>query len=492
MISSPIHYSDFYKTDHRRQYPEGTTEVYSNLTARGSRIPEIDKVVVFGLQYFVQEYLVKQFNEQFFLRTKHEVMTAYKRRLDTSLGPDTVDISHIGRLHDVGYLPLILKALPEGSRCPMRVPFLTIKNTLPEFFWLTNWVESIMSNVVWQPITSATIAHAYRRLLDAAAQKTSDMPEFVQWQGHDFSFRGMGSLEASGICGAGHLLSFTGTDTIPAIDILEHYYGANAEKELIGGSVPATEHSVMCMGGEASELETFRRLITEVYPKGIVSIVSDTWDYWKILTETLVTLKETILTREGKIVIRPDSGDPIKIICGDLDADILSPEYRGTIQVLWDVFGGTVNSKGYKQLDPHIGAIYGDSITYDRAKKITEGLAEKGFASTNIVFGIGSYTYQYVTRDTFGMAMKATSGVIDGKRVTISKNPKTDDGLKKSAKGLLCVDAVKNTHGIETFTLREDVSLEEEKDGMLEVIFHDGWAGRPQTLTEIRERLARG
>jgi nicotinamide phosphoribosyltransferase len=492
MISSPIHYSDFYKTDHRPQYPTGTTEVYSNLTARGSRIPEIDKVVVFGFQYFVQEYLVKQFNEQFFHQPKKLVMEAYNRRLNTSLGPNTVNTEHIGRLHDVGYLPLILKALPEGSRCPMRVPFLTIKNTLPEFFWLTNWIESIMSNVVWQPITSATIAYAYRQLLNAAAQKTSDMPDFVQWQGHDFSFRGMGSLEASGICGAGHLLSFTGTDTIPAIDTLEKYYGANADTELIGGSVPATEHSVMCMGGESTELQTFERLITEIYPKGIVSIVSDTWDYWGTLTHTLPILKDTIMKREGKVVIRPDSGDPVKIICGDPDALFDTPEARGTIQVLWDIFGGTVNSKGYKQLDPHIGAIYGDSITYERAQQITQGLKNRGFASTNIVFGIGSFTYQYVTRDTFGMAMKATSGVIDGKRVTISKNPKTDNGLKKSAKGLLCVDAVKGAHGIETFTLREDVSPEEELEGALEPIFHDGWEGRTQTLAEIRERLARG
>ena len=497
MISSPIHYSDFYKTDHRPQYPTGTTEVYSNLTARGSRIPEIDKVVVFGLQYFVQEYLVNQFNRDFFGQPKDQVLAAYKRRLDTSLGPNTVNIDHIGALHDLGYLPLRLKALPEGSRCPMRVPFFTIVNTLPEFFWLTNWIESVMSNVVWQPITSATIAHSYRALLNKEAAYSSDIPEFVQWQGHDFSFRGMGSLEASGICGAGHLLSFTGTDTIPAIDTLEIYYGADAETELIGGSVPATEHSVMCMGGEVSEYDTFKRLITEVYPKGIISIVSDTWDYFAVLTETLPRLKDIIMSREGKVVIRPDSGDPVKIICGDPDAILGTPESKGTIQLLWETFGGTTNSKGYKQLDSHIGAIYGDSITYDRARQITSSLISKGFASTNIVFGIGSFTYQYVTRDTFGMAMKATSGVINGKRVTISKNPKTDNGLKKSAKGLLRVDRVRivpldsGAHGVTSFVLTEDVSVEEEEGGALEVIFENGHAGVPHTLAEIRERLLR-
>jgi nicotinamide phosphoribosyltransferase len=487
---SIIHASDFYKVSHPPQYPVGTTEVYSNLTARGSRLAEVEKIVVFGLQYFVQEYLVTRFNTEFFQADKATVLAKYQRRMDTSLGPNAVTTERWSDLHDLGYLPLLIKALPEGSRCPMRVPFLTIKNTKKEFFWLTNWVESLMSNVIWHPITTATIAHSYRMLLDAQARKSTDILDFVQWQGHDFAYRGMD--ESVAICGAGHLLSFTGTDTIPAIDALEDYYGANAETELIGGSVPATEHSVMCMGGESSEFETFRRLIEDVYPTGIVSIVSDTWDYWKILTETLPSLKDRIMSRDGKVVIRPDSGDPVKIIVGDADARIGSPEARGTIQILWDTFGGTVNSKGYKQLDPHIGAIYGDSITYDRAKQITEGLMEKGFASTNIVFGIGSFTYQYVTRDTFGMAMKATSGVIRGERVTISKNPKTDNGLKKSAKGLLCVDAIKGAHGVIDFALREDVTVwQEANEGALEIIFENGKAGRTQTLAEIRERLAR-
>jgi len=169
-----------------------------------------------------------------------------------------------------------------------------------------------------------------------------------------------------------------------------------------------------------------------------------------------------------------------------------TPESLGTIQLLWDTFGGSLNSKGYKQLDPHIGAIYGDSITFDRAESILNGLQRKGFASTNIIFGIGSYTYQYVTRDTFGMAMKATSGVIRGQRVAISKNPKTDNGLKKSAKGLLCVLPVTGAHGVTSFHLLQEVTEQEEAhEGALETIFLDGWAGRPQTLQEIRQRLAR-
>lgn len=464
---------DFYKTDHRRQYPEKTELVYSNLTPRASRIPGIDKVVVFGIQYFLKDYLIRRFNDGFFKRPLKQVMQQYKRRLDTSLGLGAVPIDHIEALHKLGYLPIQIKALPEGTRSPMRVPVMTLWNTKPEFFWLTNFLETLLSVVVWGAINSATIAYEYKKILTLYAKETSDIPEFVQWQGHDFSMRGMFGLEAALISGAAHLTSFNGTDTIPAIDFLEFFYGADAEKELIGGSVPATEHSVMCMGGKVSELETYRRLLTEVYPKGIVSIVSDTWDYWHVFDEILPKLKAIIMARDGKLVIRPDSGNPVEVICG-------TPDQKGSIEKLWDIFGGTVNSKGFKQLDPHIGLIYGDSITLDRAKAICQGLKEKGFASTNVVLGIGSYTYQYNTRDTFGFAVKSTFGVIDGQNVSIFKDPKTDCGVKKSAKGLLCVRP--------DFTLGEEVTWQEE-GGLLQTVFKDGKLENEQTLAQIRKRL---
>lgn len=480
MNALPILLKDFYKTDHRRQYPVGTEEVYSNFTPRGSRIEGIDAVVVFGIQYFIKEYLIDQFDHNFFNRPRGTVLREFKRRMDTSLGPDAVSTEHMAALYDLGYLPLEIKALPEGSLCPMRVPLLTIKNTKPEFFWLTNDLETLISAALWHPITSATIAFEYRKMLSKYAAKTSDIPEFVQWQGHDFSMRGQTSIESAVASGAAHLLSFTGTDTIPAIDFLEYYYAANSESELIGGSVPATEHSVMCLGGSETEAETFKRLIVDVYPKGIVSIVSDTWDYWKVIGETLPALKEIIMGRDGKVVIRPDSGDPVDILCGDSNSyDTL--KRKGTVEALWDLFGGTVNSKGYKQLDPHIGVIYGDSITLERCKAICERLAAKGFASTNCVFGIGSYTYQYVTRDTFGFAMKATHGIINGKSADIFKDPKTDSGLKRSAKGYLRVNP--------DFSLSEGVTLEESNYSMLETVFIDGKFTRVQDLANVRKTL---
>ena len=464
---------DFYKTDHRRQYPLKTELVYSNLTPRMSRIPGVDQVVVFGIQYFLKDYLVRRFNDGFFSRPKDQVLRQYKRRLDNALGKDAVPIDHISDLHDLGYLPLHIKALPEGSLCPLRVPCMTFWNTKPEFFWLTNFIETIMSNVVWGAMTSATIAYTYRKTLDQYARETSDIPEFVNWQGHDFSMRGMYGLEAALISGAGHLLSFNGTDTIPAIDFVENFYHADSDKELIGGSVPATEHSVMCMGGVDCEVSTFKRLLTEVYPSGIVSVVSDTWDYWKVFEDILPALKETILRRDGKLVIRPDSGDPVEVICGTTDK-------KGSIEKLWDLFGGSVNSKGFKQLDPHIGLIYGDSITLERCRAICEGLKAKGFASTNVVLGIGSYTYQYNTRDTFGFAVKSTYGVIDGTAFNIFKDPKTDSGIKKSAKGLLRVNS--------DFSLSQEVNWDEE-GGLLESVFIDGKIVKEYTLSDIRSRL---
>ncbi len=484
MLTIPVLLKDGYKVGHKFQYPDGTELVYSNMTPRGTRRAQSDGIIFFGLQYFILEYLIKQFNANFFVRRKDDVVREYQRRIDNYLGPG-VPVDHIAALHDLQYLPLHIKAVPEGTLVPYRVPVLTIRNTKKEFFWLTNMLETVMSAVLWGPSTSATTAFQYRRNFEKYAAETGAPKGFIPWQGHDFSFRGMFGVEAALMSGAGHLLSFTGTDTIPAIDFLEHYYGANSDKELIGGSVAATEHSVMCMGGEDGERSTINRLITSVYPSGIVSIVMDTWDFWKVLTEILPSLRTEILNREGKVVVRPDSGDPVKVICGDPEG-ATEAERRGAIQLLWDVFGGTVNSAGYRELDPHIGLIYGDSITIERQVAILEGLKKNGFASSNVVLGIGSYTYQHVTRDTDGWAMKATFGVINGKDIEIFKAPKTDNGVKNSAKGLLVV--TDDTPG-NVPMLVDRVSRETEKHGLLQDVFIDDRLVRVHTLADIRARV---
>lgn len=479
---------DGYKIDHRRQYPEGTQYVYSNFTPRTSRVPGQSEVVFFGLQYFLGAYLQELANETFFGKQRGAVLKRYQRFLDSYLGPNSVGVQHISDLHDLGYIPLRFKALPEGTRVPLKVPMFTVENTRPEFFWVTNYIETLLSNVIWKACTSATTAVRMRSILDAYARQTGGDPAFIPWQGHDFSFRGMSGPEDAALSGAGHLLSFTGTDTVPAIQLLEQYYHGSG---LIGGSVAATEHSVMCAGGQAGELETFSRLL-DVYPTGIVSVVSDTWDLWKVLTEILPALKDRILARDGKLVIRPDSGDPADILCGTNGSDHVTrevrPSDRGVVQLLWDVFGGTVNEQGYKVLDSHIGAIYGDSINDQRMTDILRRLEQKGFASSNVVFGMGSYNYQYVTRDTYGFAMKATAATVNGVEHELFKDPVTDDGGKRSARGRLAVARRVDTgelHLIDGLTKATSTGIGDE----LQTVWQNGKFVKRVTLDEIRARV---
>jgi nicotinamide phosphoribosyltransferase len=475
MKINPIYLKDFYKVGHKDQYPDGTSLIFSNFTPRKSRMPGVNHSVFFGLQYFIKRYLQKEF-KTVMIDSCHPTMdaVAYKRFLQATLGME-VDTGHILDLLRLGYLPIAIYALPELTVVPSGIPALVMFNTHPDFYWLPGMLETLLSCTLWGASTSATIAREYRLILDEYAEKTSDIPEFVDYQAHDFSFRGMFGVEAACISGMAHLQYFKGTDTIPALIFNEHYY----DKPLHPASVPATEHSVMCAGGKENEFETFSRLINTVYPSGIVSIVSDSWDLWRVVTDYLPRLKNDIMARNGKVVIRPDSGDPIQILCG---TDPYVPyscyeEQKGLIESLWDIFGGTINSKGYKQLDPHIGAIYGDSITLNRCRNICERLEAKGFASTNVVFGIGSYSYQYNTRDTLGWAMKATYAKINGQGVNIFKDPITDDGTKKSAKGLLKVVSKEGWNGKPLgLELKQECTWDEfhADDNELKLVYKNG------------------
>jgi nicotinamide phosphoribosyltransferase len=570
---NPMTACDFYKVGHKDMYPKGTTMIYSNFTPRSNRLApsagakKPDQIVMFGLQGFIKSFLMEAFHYGFFGKPKAVVVAEYKRRVDMALGEGVVGTEHIAALHDLGYLPIEIKALPEGSLVDIKVPVLTIKNTLPEFFWLTNYLETAVSTELWKPITTATTAFEYRKILTQYAKETGAPLDFVLWQGHDFSYRGLSGLNDAASA-SGHLVSFLGTDTIPAIDYLEAFYGGL--NTFIGGSVPATEHSVMCAGGKESEIETFRRLITEVCPSGVVSIVSDTWDFWHVITDMAKELKPEIMARTpnaiglNKVVFRPDSGDPVDIICGievqdfskwpysidnietlkDYILDIvendvacetphgecgpnevtkyvkfkgqvyeavvniewnrydkqyyytdgssmfsfgpveLTPAQKGAVECLWDTFGGTINEEGYKMLDEHVGLIYGDSITLERADQILKRLKDKGFASSNVVFGVGSYTYQYVTRDSFGFAMKATYAEVNGEGSELFKDPITDSGTKKSAKGLLRVECEDGK-----FVLYDQQTKEQEAQGCLQTVFKDGKIVKETSIEEIRNRI---
>ena len=482
-----MEFTDGYKLDHRRQYPNGTEFVYSNWTPRSNAyFPEAeDGCVVFGIQYFIKEYLIKRFNEDFFNLDEDVAVKTFERRINTFLGENEVGTAHIRDLHRLGYLPICIKALPEGDVCPIGVPMLTIINTDPRFFWLTNFLETMMSMCLWLPMTSATTARVYRKELERHATKTM-FPKDVElgFSCHDFSMRGMAGMEAAITSGMGHLTSFIGSETIPAIAACEEYYNANADTELIAATVPATEHSVMCAGGIDDEFGTFKRLLTELYPKGFVSIVSDTWDFWQVITDFIPRLKDDILARDGRFVVRPDSGIPEDIICGTGNPD--DPEYvrKGAYECLWDIFGGTYTENGYKVLDTHIGMIYGDSITIERQREIYRRLEEKGFAATNLVLGIGSYTYQYRTRDSLGFAMKATWCRINGERKEIFKSPKTDSGMKKSLRGLISV--VKEDG---KYVAYDCAHPSDESNSELKVVFEDGKLVKEFSLQEVRDNV---
>ncbi len=246
---NPLLATDFYKTGHIKQYPVGTELVYSNFTPRSDKLaPKSEaydgKTVFFGLQGFIQWFLVEAFNKDFFIWPEHLAVDIYKHEMDCALGVDVVDVEHIRALHKLGYLPIEIKALPEGIAVAMKVPYFTVQNTLPEFYWLTNYLETVMSTELWKPITVASIARQYRMLLEKYAEKTGSPKDFVMWQGHDFSARGMSGIHDVAGSGAGHLLSFFGTDSISAIDYLKMEYNAEG---FVGGSVPASEHSVACM-----------------------------------------------------------------------------------------------------------------------------------------------------------------------------------------------------------------------------------------------------
>lgn len=538
----PFNLADFYKTGHPSMYPSDTTRIVANFTPRSAKYAPVlkqffdNKVVWFGLQGFIKEFFLCVFQREFFETAKGTAIRKYKRRMDAALGPDAVPVDRLEALHDLGYLPLELRALPEGVRVNIKVPPVVFVNTHPEFPWVSTYFETLFSTEIWKPSTVATIAFEFRKLLSYFAKLTAAPEDFVAWQGHDFSMRGMSGVHDAMRCGVGHLLSFTGTDTIPAIDYAEDYYGADADKELVGGSIPASEHSVMTLRILATlkrlqrdpanagldekalrrlaEREVIREFVTLDYPAGMVSLVSDSFDYWNVITVIAKELKAEILSRkpnalgQSRVVFRPDSGDPVRILAGYRDSElardadgtfrkiddkyivasnglhITDDERKGSVQCLWDIYGGTVTSEGYKMVHDKVGLIYGDSISLTRAFDILSRLAEKGFASSNVVFGIGSYTYNMLSRDTFGWAMKAIYAEVGDEQVDIYKDPATDDGTKKSARGLLRVEKEGDD-----YVLYEQQTLEQFSGGDLIPVFRDGRLLVTTTLDEIRARL---
>lgn len=584
--------TDSYKVSHITFETNGVQEIYSNFTARFDKyIRQLlgeaydGKFVVFGIQWMMMR-LHTMAQTGFFDRPKDEVMAEMKAVHGPYIGNDK--FQHFEELHDLGYLPIVVKALDEGTLAPTGTPYLTIRNTLPSFEWLPNYLETLISTDLWKQVTAATVARSMRMITNKFAMETTGSLEGTEWQNHDFHVRGGSGLESSAIVGAAWLTSSCGTDNIPSLWACDKFYQSTNKDQLLAGSVPAGEHSVTTMGilteqekalraGKEITLVEAERIylkdvLTKKFPTGIFSYVSDSFDYWSVVTDIIPSLKDEIMARDGKLVVRGDSGDPVDIICGydeskyieisleaapdqetlllfasdyieddlrektphgergsssnylnfkwngklwnigitnfewnrydkqyyyldqydkyeyDISEIERTPQHKGTIECLWDTFGGTVNEQGYKVLDSHIGMIYGDGINAARSQEILQRLKDKGFASTNIVFGVGSYLLNLLGRDHLGMAIKATNAIveIDGERVDkpIYKDPKTDQS-KKSARGLISVHRGEDGE----IYFKDMQTRKEEETGLLSVVYMNGQFQKLTTIFEIRERI---
>ncbi len=531
-VQNALAQTDFYKYAHPNLAIDGVDFMYGNYTSRNGRlsnVPNNKEVVFVGLQYFIKDVLLGEWNDTFFNVPKEKAIGSMKRIAEFCLGQPLYDTKPFEDLHDLGYLPLKIKALPEGVSVPYGVPPVTFVNTVKGFDWLEGFLETVFSTENWPIQTSATTAKAYLKRTVESFDSAGLPHDLVPFMCHDFSLRGCFGRHAGAMSGFGHLTSFAGTDTIPAILFAEKYYNANMETELVGASVNATEHSIsttaiMSMVEEQgiSKLEAevkFVQHLMKKAPTGVLSHVSDSFDFWAFVTEGLPVLKEEILSRDGKLVIRPDSGDPVKILTGlansgkvytdrlmtgnkrDCDEVVnINGEYylineglvseeqvsiyevKGLIECLGDLFGTTESPTGLKLLHDNIGAIYGDSITLERQDQIIKRLEAKGYAGM-VVLGIGSYSYQYVTRDSHGSAVKSTWAERNGIAVDVCKDPKTD-AKKKSLKGLIRVELED-----EGYVAYDQQTPEQESQGELKTVFEDGVLLYETSLAEIRQRV---
>lgn len=503
------HVTDGYKLGHSGQYVPKTEMVYATLTPRSHKLARYvqanfsGKMVYAGGQYAVK-LLKEGWQHTFFDVPKEKAVKAYTRRLKNYLGPDHGDqqIELMGKLHDLGYLPLEIKSLPEGVRVNMQIPVMSVKSTHKDFYWLTNYVETFLSCTIWPICNAASISEQYYLTSKRWGEITGAPDMWLGIANHCFAARGHRGMEDAMISGFGHLLFSYGSDTLWSIDFAEEYYNADSDKELIACSVNATEHATATQRiayyrqqghqGLDAEVESLRDLLTNVYPTGIISYVSDSEDYYGLLEYGLPVLRDVILSREEdslglcKFVVRPDSSPktPLEVICGDPDAPEGSAERKGSVQLLADTFGFSVNEKGFKVLHPKVGLIYGEAIDIDLQDKIYATLHEQGWCVSNVLFGVGSWGFlDRSSRDSWSMAIKGTHSIVAGKDVSMQKTPKTAANSKKSAKGLLRVELEGDS-----YVLYQEQSEREEKKGELEAIFYNGDVVNETSLAEIRSR----
>lgn len=478
--------SDGYKVGHALLYPTGTQFIYETLVPReNSYFPWSDKMVVFGYEYFVLN-LVRDWDLNFFNRPWEEIeeeLTVIERMFDKKVFG--LMSKRFKDLWELGYLPIKIKALPEGTLVPMRVPVLTITNTHQDFYWLVGYLETTLLANTFVTSTNATVARQFRKIGKKWADKTADDDSFLDFQFHDFSQRGQHGDEAGVLSGLAHLTSFKGTDVIPAVSEAESIWGTD---NLVGATVLATEHSVMEAYG-TDQFKAFGELIKN-HPSGILSVVSDTYDYWEVIDEVLPHFKEEILARDGKLVIRPDSlAEHRTKYIPSHEITSVEEQMSLTLQALYVTFGGHVNSKGYKVLDSHIGLLHGEGVTLDNIDKLFAEIEKAGFSTENIVLGTGAYVYSVLSsRDSFGQALKASVAVINGKEKQIFKKPKSEkEAFKQSPKGAVIV-----TGDSGKYVMTQNLSLEATSTAVndkLQTILEDGVVKELTSLEEIRETI---
>ena len=517
---NPLLALDCYKMGHMSQFKPGTEFGYSYYCHRSDRY--FNKGIFFGLQYYLKQYLSTKLTREM----GEEFIEVY----NNVLGECPEDIKHkIMGLCDLGYFPLEIKALPEGTIVPTKVPCFTIKNTVKGYHWVVGFVESLLLKV-WYPSTVTTSSRQYKEMIDKFFERSVDEEMYVlkDFMVHDFGYRGDSSEEGAALSGCCHLLNFVGSDTIPALSFTKKFY--NADTSNIMKSVPASEHSVACSFGADGEVEYIQNML-DLYPEGIVSIVSDQYDVYRFFNEYIRSFKEQILNRNGTTVLRPDSGSQYHVICGyktksinlnkvgllnkvisdsawivkntndDYEAfettdghfvsysgkALSKEEVVGCLRILDDIFGSTLNKKGFKVLNEKVGLIYGDGMYFDRYEKIQNRIMEMGFSAQNLIIGVGGILRNY-SRDTLGSAIKSTWIEANGTAYNIFKNPITDDGTKKSACGLLKVTNHPYTGEI---IMLDEVEPHQEEEGLLETVFENGKLLVDHKFEDIRERLAK-
>jgi nicotinamide phosphoribosyltransferase len=462
---NPILLSDSYKVSHWKQYPHGTEKVYSYFESRGGRFP---KTVFFGLQAILMKYLVKRgpFDEAIAITDLWEAREILKQHMPGSFNEEGWD--HVQRIHR-GNFPVVIHAVPEGSVVPTSNVLMTVENTCPKCFWVTNYLETLLSQV-WYPMTVATQSYYIRQAILQYLNETSDSRTTgldVTFKLHDFGFRGVSSVESAVLGGMAHLVNFQGSDTMAGVWGAKHYYN----EPCAGFSIPASEHSTITSWGKDGELAAFGNMLDQ-YPTGLVACVSDSFNIYAACEKLWgEALRERVLARDGVLVIRPDSGNPSDVV-------------MQCLTILGERFGYDINHKGFRVLNPKVRIIQGDGVDHNTIIAILQRMKEASWAAENIAFGMGGALLQQVDRDTQKCAFKCSwVGFADGSERDVFKQPLTDSG-KNSKRGRLALTQING----EFATVRED---QLRGPNLLQKVFENGTIHLTQTFKEVRERASR-